>query len=64
MGNTVSVNVGNSGAVMPAPSMTGEDKCAPGPTGGINIGNTTALEEEEEEELACFEKLGCLLCGG
>lgn len=59
MGNTVAVNIGNSGAVAPISSV-GEDK---GSGGGINIGNSTAAEEEEEEP-SCFEKLGCMLCGG
>lgn len=60
MGNTVSVNVGNSGAVVPM-NGTGEDKLGAG-VPGINIGNTTAAEEEEEP--SCLERLGCMLCGG
>tara|TARA_B100000963_G_C22405375_1_gene570768 strand:+ start:611 stop:796 length:186 start_codon:yes stop_codon:yes gene_type:complete len=60
MGNTISVNVGNSGAVVPM-NGTGEDKVGAAAP-GINIGNTTAAEEEEEP--GCFEKLGCMLCGG
>lgn len=59
MGNTVSVNIGNSGTVAPMSSI-GEEKQG----GGINIGNTTAAEEEDEDEQNCFEKIGCLLCGG
>jgi len=64
MGNTIAVNVANTGSVAPMPMGTGEDKgCAPStPSGGINVGNTTAVEEEEEP--GCFEKLGCMLCGG
>jgi len=58
MGNTITVNIGNSGAVAPMTSV-GEDKGG----SGINIGNTTAAEEEEDEP-SCFEKLGCMLCGG
>jgi hypothetical protein len=57
MGNTITVNIGNSGAVAPEASV-GEDKGG----GGINIGNTAAAEEEDEP--SCFEKLGCMLCGG
>ncbi len=61
MGNTIAVNVGNSGTVVPMNGSTGEDKVG-APAGGINVGNTTAVEEEEEP--GCFEKLGCMLCGG
>ena len=59
MGNTITVNIGKSGAVAPMASV-GEDK---GGGGGINVGNTTTAEEEEDEP-SCFEKLGCMLCGG
>ncbi len=52
MGNTVTVSIGNSGVVAPAPSEGG----------GTNIAVGGA--EEEEEELGCLEKLGCLLCSG
>jgi len=71
MGNTVAVNVGNSGAVAPISADIeaggggggGGASAAPAaPAGGINVGNTTV--EEEEEELGCLEKLGCFLCGG
>jgi|TARA_Y100000389_G_scaffold198292_1_gene234520 hypothetical protein len=49
MGNTITVNVGNRGSVAPA-------------SGG---GNSIAIgQQEEEEEVGCLEKLGCLLCGG
>ena len=41
MGNTIAVNVGNSGTVVPMNGSTGEDKVG-APAGGINVGNTTA----------------------
>lgn len=51
MGNTVTISVGNSGVVAPTgPESTGTN---------ISVGAT----EEEEEDLGCLEKLGCLLCG-
>ena len=53
MGNTVTFSVGNSGVVAPAASEGG----------GTNI-SVGAAEEEDEEELGCLEKLGCLLCSG
>ena len=57
MGNTVSINVGNSGAVLPMSSEGGGG-------GGTNVSIGAPREEEEEEELGCLEKLGCMLCGG
>lgn len=62
MGNTVTLNVGNSGVVAPLSSEP--------PTGGgggtnVSIGNTKEAEEEEEDEgCGCLEKLGCMLCSG
>lgn len=55
MGNTINVNVGNSGAVAPIGGGSG---------GGTSVNVGGAPEEEEEEELGCLEKLGCMLCGG
>ena len=62
MGNTVTLNVGNSGVVAPMSS-----EAAPGGGGGTNVsvGNTKEEEEEEEDEgCGCLEKLGCMLCSG
>tara|TARA_B100001063_G_scaffold200699_1_gene193918 strand:- start:413 stop:583 length:171 start_codon:yes stop_codon:yes gene_type:complete len=56
MGNTITMNIGNSGAVAP---ISGES----GGGGGTNV-NVGAPPEEEEEEVGCLEKLGCMLCGG
>jgi hypothetical protein len=55
MGNTITMNIGNKGAVAPAMSSEGGG-------GGTNV-NVGAPPEEEEEEVGCLEKLGCMLCG-
>jgi hypothetical protein len=54
MGNTITMNIGNSGAVLPMSDASG---------GGTNV-SVGAPPEEEEEEVGCLEKLGCMLCGG
>jgi hypothetical protein len=63
MGNTVTLNVGNSGVVAPMSS-----EAAPGGGGGggtnVSVGNTKEEEEEEDEGCGCLEKLGCMLCSG
>lgn len=61
MGNTVTLNVGNSGVVAPMSS-----EAAPGGGGtNVSVGNTKEEEEEEEDEgCGCLEKLGCMLCSG
>lgn len=48
------MNIGNSGAVLPMSDASG---------GGTNV-SVGAPPEEEEEEVGCLEKLGCMLCGG
>jgi|TARA_B110000008_G_C16715033_1_gene462394 hypothetical protein len=62
MGNTVTLNMGNSGVVAPLSSEGG------GSSGGgtnVSVGNTKEEEEEEEDEgCGCMEKLGCMLCSG
>lgn len=54
MGQCVTINVGNRGAVIPE-----------GGGSNISVGNTAGEEEEEEEEdclMSCLGKLGCVLC--
>lgn len=51
MGQCVTINVGNRGAVIPEGGSN------------INVGNTAGEEEEEEDCLtSCLGKLGCALC--
>tara|TARA_B110000495_G_C22981662_1_gene577094 strand:- start:546 stop:734 length:189 start_codon:yes stop_codon:yes gene_type:complete len=57
MGNTITMNIGNRGAVLPMSDASG------GGGGGTNV-SVGAPQEEEEEEVGCLEKLGCMLCGG
>lgn len=58
MGQCVTMNLGNQGAVIPGGDGTG---------GGTNISNNMGGEEEEEEEeeegmCSCIEEGNCLPC--
>lgn len=48
------MNIGNSGTVAPISGESGG--------GGTNV--NVGAPPEEEEEVGCLEKLGCMLCGG
>lgn len=64
MGNTVTLNVGNSGVVAPMSSEAADGGGGGGGGTNVSIGNTKEEEEEEEEGCGCLEKLGCMLCSG
>ena len=56
MGQCVTVNVGNDGAVLPQDNASGNGGTS------VNVGGNEEEEEEEEGMCGCVEDANCLPC--
>ena len=56
MGQCVTVNVGNDGAVLPQENASGNGGTS------VNVGGNEEEEEEEEGMCGCVEDANCLPC--